>query len=88
MDIKPTREELEQRIRVLEEESSRVKHVEEELYAERQKLGERIKELKCLYDLTELIERPGIYLLALSFLAMSQSNPSSDSSFLYTLLNT
>lgn len=59
MAITPTSEELEQRIRILEEESSKGKHAEEELLAERQKLGERVKELKCLYDFTELIDKTG-----------------------------
>jgi PAS domain-containing protein len=62
MAMKPTSDALEQRIRVLEKESARGKHAEEELQAERHKLGERVKELKCLYDLTELIEKPGISL--------------------------
>ena len=53
---------MEQRIRVLEEESAKGKMAEKELQAERQKLGERVKELRCLYGLSELIEKPRISL--------------------------
>ncbi len=60
MDGKSPHEELEQRIRVPEAESSKGKHAEEELQAERRKLGERVKELKCLYGLSELMEKTGI----------------------------
>ena len=62
MSRNPTREDLEQRIRVLEEESAIGKQVEKELHTEREKLGERVKELRCLYGLSELIEKPGVSL--------------------------
>jgi len=59
MSIKPTREELEQRIKVLEEETVKAKSVEEELLKERHRLRERVKELRCLYGLSGLIDKPG-----------------------------
>jgi signal transduction histidine kinase len=62
MARKPTYEELEQRIRELEEESAKRKRAEEALREKTYELGEGVKALNCLYAFSNLIERPDISL--------------------------
>ena len=62
MAKKPTYEELEQRVKELEKEDVeriRAKETQRKLL---QDLGERVKELNCLYRFSDLIEKPFISL--------------------------
>jgi PAS domain S-box-containing protein len=54
-------EELRQQVAELKEIDKKCKRVEEELRKRTHDLGERIKELNCLYGLSRLIEKPGRY---------------------------
>ena len=62
MARKPTYEELEQRIRELEEDSVKRKRAEEALREKTDELDESVKALNCLYAFSNLIERPDISL--------------------------
>ncbi|MBW1916019.1 MAG: hypothetical protein JRI86_13970 [Deltaproteobacteria bacterium] len=62
MTKKLTYEELEQRVKELDKESLKHMRVEELLKQRTYDLGERIKELNCLYDISKLIETSGISL--------------------------
>lgn len=60
MARKPTFEELEQRVKGLEKEAAKHKKMEEVMQDQTYVLGERIKELNCLYAISRLMEKPGI----------------------------
>ena len=62
MARKPTYEELEQRVKELDKEASKRKQTEEALREKTHDLGERVKELNCLYGIFNLTEKPGISL--------------------------
>ena len=62
MSKKPTYEELEQRNKELEKEAYKRRQAEEAFQQRTHDLGERVKELNCLYGLTEIIERPNVSL--------------------------
>ncbi len=57
MPRKPTYEELEQRVKGLEIESAKFKETEEALQQRTHNLGERVKELNCLFDISNLFEK-------------------------------
>lgn len=59
MPKKPTYEELAKRVKELEKEIGRAKRTYQEKTSQ---LGERIKELDCLYSISMLVETPGISL--------------------------
>ena len=59
---KPTYKELEQRIKHLEKEYNERKRAEEALQQQTYDLGERVKELNCLYGISHLVERQEISL--------------------------
>lgn len=62
MAKKSTYKELEQRIKELEIETARLKQAEEKLHRYSRDLGERVKELNCLYGISNLVEKPDISL--------------------------
>lgn len=62
MTERPGYEELQKRVKELEKEALRLKKTEEELQETSNRLGERLKELHCLYGITHLVEKPGISL--------------------------
>ena len=62
MARKPAYEELEQRTRDLETETLERKKAEEALMKHMHNLGERVKELNCLYSISKLIEQGNISL--------------------------
>lgn len=59
---KPTYEELEKRVRKLDKAEAERKLAEEALQKRTHDLGERVKELNCLYGLSRLVERSDISL--------------------------
>ena len=62
MANKPTYEELERRVREFEQAKSERNRVEEVLRRKTHDLAERIKELNCLYAISNLVEKPDISL--------------------------
>lgn len=58
----PAYEELQKKVKELEKEALRGKKTEEVLQKISRKLGERLKELHCLYGISHLVEKPGISL--------------------------
>ncbi len=52
-------EDLRKKIKELEKEALRLKKTEEKLQKTSHKLGERLKELRCLYGISHLVEKPG-----------------------------
>jgi len=62
MATKPTYEELEQRVKELKKEAAEHKKTEEVIQNQVNDLGERVKELDCLYGISMLIEKPDISL--------------------------
>jgi len=62
MTTKPTYEELEQRVKELKKEVAKHKKTEEVIQNQAYNLGERAKELDCLYGISTLIEKPDISL--------------------------
>ncbi len=62
MPRKPSYEELEKRVKQLEIEAAKRKQVEEGLQKRTHELGERVKELNCLYGISNLVEEPDISL--------------------------
>jgi hypothetical protein len=59
MDRQPTHEELTQRIKILEKEAQKDKQRAGVLEEERWKLSNLVKELNCLFGLSELVARQG-----------------------------
>ncbi|MBW1863306.1 MAG: sigma 54-interacting transcriptional regulator, partial [Deltaproteobacteria bacterium] len=57
---KPTYEELKKRNNELDKLSFKHKHIEELLQKKRHELQERVKELTCLYAISNLFENPGL----------------------------
>jgi len=62
MTKKPTYEELEQRVKELEKEAAKHKKTEEVMRHQAHALGERVKELNCLYGMSNLVEKKDISL--------------------------
>jgi len=62
MARKPTYEELEQRVKELEKEAAKHKKTEEVMRHQAHALGERVKELNCLYGMSNLVEKKDISL--------------------------
>ena len=62
MTRKPTYEELEQRVKELEKEAAKHKKLEEVMRHQAHALGERVKELNCLYGMSNLVEKKDISL--------------------------
>ena len=60
MAKKPTYEELEKRVKELKKETGKNKKAEEVMQQQAHALGERAKELNCLYSISSLMEEPGI----------------------------
>ncbi len=62
MPQKPSYEELVQKVKELEKKDLECKQAEETLRGKTHDLGERIKELNCLYDISNLVDNPDISL--------------------------
>lgn len=60
--LRPAHAQLQKRLAELEQQAARGRAAEAELAAEKHKLGERIKELNCLYSLSELISQKDLAL--------------------------
>jgi len=60
MAKKPTYEELEQKVNELVQAASDRKRIEEALQERTYALVERVKELNCLYGISDLIDKPGV----------------------------
>ncbi len=59
---KPTYNELEQSVKIFKKQALAFKSAEESLQISKRSLGERVKELKCLYGISELIEQSSLSL--------------------------
>jgi len=60
MTKKPTFEELEKRVKELEKEAAKNEKAREVSQNQAHALGERIKELNCLYGISVIVDKPGI----------------------------
>jgi hypothetical protein len=62
MAKKPTYKELEQRVKDLEKDARKRDRTEETLREKSHDLDERVKELNCLYGISNLVDKPDISL--------------------------
>ena len=62
MGKKLTYEELEKRVKELKKETAKSKKAQEVMRHQAHALGERVKELNCLYGISKLVEEPDISL--------------------------